>query len=190
MVTAVLMSATAVGPSLRAEPPPEAAETVYSTKDDALRRVFASSERVTAERHTLTDEQVAHAENLARWKLPRREYVFYLGHTGDHLDGYALIDDQRGKYHPITYIVALTPEGAVQAVEVMVYRESIGDGVRRPRFLRQFQGKGAEDIRRFRWDIRHVTGATISSRSLRVGVSRALALWETMYGAGNITETS
>ena len=172
------------GPGAPADEPPPAQDIVYLSKEDALRRVFATSERVTAERHVLTDAQVASAEDIARWKLPRREYVFYIGHTGDAIDGYALIDDERGKYHPITFIVAFTPAGEVRHVEVMVYRESMGDGVRRRPFLRQFEGKGAAHVQRFRYAIRHITGATISSRSMMIGVGRAIAVWQAVYGAG------
>ena len=58
----------------------------------------------------------------------------------------------------------------------MVYREPRGDEVRDPRFLKQFLGRSARDEMRISRDIDAVSGATISSASLTVGVRRATIL--------------
>jgi len=64
----------------------------------------------------------------------------------------------------------------------MVYRESHGGEVASKRFLNQFKEKGLNDEIRLHGNIVNVTGATLSSQALVVGVNRALALWQILYG--------
>ena len=66
----------------------------------------------------------------------------------------------------------------VERVEIMVYREPRGDEVRDVRFRKQFQGKTSQDPLRLNRDIDAVSGATVSSASLAVGVRRATILVE------------
>lgn len=96
--------------------------------------------------------------------------------------GYAEVLDERGKYRPITFLVGTDPDFAVRGVEVLVYREDRGDEVRHARFLRQYAGKTLADPIRTHRDIVNVTGATISVTSMNVGVRRALATLEAVYG--------
>ena len=63
----------------------------------------------------------------------------------------------------------------------MVYRESRGDGVKRQRFLKQFRKKDVEDHLRLTRDIVGVSGATMSSRALAVGVKKVLAVVDLKY---------
>ena len=60
----------------------------------------------------------------------------------------------------------------------MVYRERRGDGVKRQRFLQQFNGKSSKDPIEVNSDIVHITGSTISSWSMAAGVRKAVVLLE------------
>ena len=62
--------------------------------------------------------------------------------------------------------------------EIVVYRESRGDEVRDERFRAQFVGKSAADAIDTDSDIQAVSGATISSRAMAVGVKRAVVLFD------------
>ena len=67
----------------------------------------------------------------------------------------------------------------VEAAAVDVARtvcERYGDEIRDPRFRQQFEGKTAADSLRASEEIIAVSGATISSRAMTVGVHRALVL--------------
>lgn len=86
--------------------------------------------------------------------------------------GYALFDSEKGQHDPIDFAVYFTPAGAVARVEVLVYREPYGDGVRGEGFRAQFVGKTAADRPRAGKDIKVVSGATISSRSTTTMVTR------------------
>jgi Na+-translocating ferredoxin:NAD+ oxidoreductase RnfG subunit len=98
--------------------------------------------------------------------------------TRGKIDGYAVIDDEQGLHQPITFATRLSPRGMVERVEIMVYREPRGDEVRDVRFRQQFQGKTSQDPLRLNRDIDAVSGATVSSASLAVGVRRATILVE------------
>ena len=83
-----------------------------------------------------------------------------------------------GLHQPITFATRLSPRGAVERLEIMVYREPRGDEVRDARFRRQFEGKTAQDPLRLNRDIDAVSGATVSSASMASGVRRAAILVE------------
>jgi len=156
--------------------------TVYLSPEDALKIIFKDSKEVYKEDHSLTQEQSAALQKLLNYEIPKNSYTFYLGKTDGKVDGYALIDEQVGKYLPITFVTRIDPSGKVTAVEIMVYRESHGGEVTSKRFLNQFKEKGLNDEIRLHGNIVNVSGATLSSQALVIGVNRALALWQVLYG--------
>jgi len=82
--------------------------------------------------------------------------------------------EERGKEQPITIGVHIK-EGKLVRIQVLVYRESRGDEVRREFFTRQFeQASLTEDLQLDR-SIDGIAGATLSVRAL-TKVAR-LALW-------------
>ena len=156
--------------------------TVFLTPADALKLIFKDSQEVLKEDHPVTDEIRKQAGEMLHYDLPKDHYPFYVGKTAGKIDGYAVIDDQVGKVQPITFVTRISPQGQVEAVEVMVYRESHGSDVASRRFLNQFKQKGLNSELRLHGDIVNVSGATLSSHALVVGVKRALVLWQIFYG--------
>lgn len=153
-----------------------AAQTVYFTPRALLASFFPRSERVSFRKFDLVGEQRARLEKRLGTTLPRAAYTIYVAQTGATIDGYAVLDEELGQHEPISFAVKLSPQGVVQRQEVMVYREHYGDEVRDERFRKQFVGKAATDPLRAGEDIVAVSGATISSRSMAVGVRRAVLL--------------
>ncbi|HKY62648.1 MAG TPA: FMN-binding protein [bacterium] len=156
--------------------------TVYLTPADALKLIFKDSQEVIKEDHPVSAEQRQKAQALLGYDLPKGQYTFYLGRSGGQVDGYAIIDEQVGKVQPITFVTRIEPQGNVSAVEIMVYRESHGGDVASKRFLNQFKQKSLNSELRLHGDIVNISGATLSSHALVVGVKRALALWQIFYG--------
>jgi len=62
-------------------------------------------------------------------------------------------------------------------MQLMIYRESEGDEIRNPEFLRQFLGKGPDDRLRLDQDIQGISGATYSSRAMVDGARKLLVLY-------------
>lgn len=156
--------------------------TVFLTPADALKQIFKDSQEVIKEDHPIGAEESKRAKAALGYDLPKAQYTFYLGRSGGKVDGYAIIDEQVGKVQPITFVTRINPDGKVAAVEIMVYRESHGGDVASRRFLNQFKQKDLNSELRLHGDIVNVTGATLSSQALVVGVKRALALWQIFYG--------
>ncbi len=102
--------------------------------------------------------------------------VVYVARTGTTIDGFAIVEDEKGQHQPITFGVQVDPRGRIARVEVMAYREAYGGEIKDPRFLRQFVGRTITDVLKPGLDIDGITGATISSRSASVVVHRALVL--------------
>jgi Na+-translocating ferredoxin:NAD+ oxidoreductase RnfG subunit len=161
--------------TLSAAPSTAGAEEVYWTTKDLLKDFFKTSEKVTYVRVEGAREKRELASMLGY--QPRKEtYVVFVAKTGGQVDGYAVIDEEMGQHLPITFGVKLSRDGQVERLEVMVYREGYGDEIRERRFRRQFEGKTKLDDIRFGGDIVAVSGATISSKAMAIGVRRAVAL--------------
>ncbi len=156
--------------------------TVYLKPSEALKLIFKDSQEVVKEDHPLSPELKAQFQQQLKYEAPKDSYTFYLGKTNGKVDGYALIDEQVGKVQPITFVTRINPQGQVDTVEIMVYRESHGGEVTSKRFLNQFRQKSLNNELRLHGDIINVSGATLSSNALVIGVKRALVLWRLLYG--------
>jgi H+/Na+-translocating ferredoxin:NAD+ oxidoreductase subunit G len=169
---------------LLAAPPPASAQAVYLTARQALTEFFPNSERVTYFKVSPSAEQQAHLAARLGYDPRRPSQTFYVGLTGGRIDGYAVVDEERGQSLPITFAVLLDAQAHVRRMEILAYREPRGDEVRSPRFREQFVGKGPGDALRSGDDIAAVSGATISSRAMAVGVRRAVVMLEELVLQG------
>lgn len=155
---------------------PEFYEQVYLSKDQALAVALPPHDKVVARVLTPTPDERKQAQRRLGRKLEEPSYTFYEGQQGGKPVGHAIVLDEVGKHYPITFIVGLTPDGAVRDVAVMIYREKRGDAVKRRRFLNQFKAKTDADPIMINRDIVHLTGSTVSSWSLAAGVKKAAVL--------------
>ncbi|MGE4602077.1 MAG: FAD:protein FMN transferase [Planctomycetota bacterium] len=89
--------------------------------------------------------------------------------------GHAMILEEIGKYRPITFLVALDATDRVIDLQVLIYREHIGQAIKSPRFTRQFREKDGQSMLKLHRDIRNLAGATLSARASVRAVRRALA---------------
>lgn len=142
----------------------------WSTKS-LLKSFFKDSEKVS-----YVEVQGHELERVLGEKPTRGKYVVFVASSGDRVDGYAVVDDEKGQHEPITFGTKLSPDGRVARAEVMAYREGYGEEIREARFRRQFEGKSVSDPMRFGSDIDGISGATISSKSMTKAVKRAIAL--------------
>lgn len=159
----------------------QAQTTVFLSPTEAIKLIFQDSQEVYQEKKTLDADLQRKAQEILGYTVPETTLNFYVGKTNGKVDGYALIDHQVGKVMPITFITRINPEGKVEDVEIMVYRESHGGEVKSKRFLNQFKDKTWESPIQIQRDIVNISGATLSSRALTVGVKRALVLWKLFY---------
>lgn len=158
---------------------------VYFTPDALMASFFPAATAV--ETVTFTPDAAARAQLKAAlgYELPRPGYTVRVGKGADGVLGYAVLDQQVGQHEPIDFGVLLDAAAKVQRVEVLVYREAYGDGVRGEAFRKQFVGMGPLSAMRPGKEIRVVSGATISTRSIAVGVKRATALVAAYLGVSS-----
>jgi Na+-translocating ferredoxin:NAD+ oxidoreductase RnfG subunit len=158
----------------------------YWTVPGVMKSFFTSSKRVTYKRITLAESAASEIAKKIGASSLRREWVVYVGESDGKLDGYAIVDDEKGMHEPIDFAVRFSSKGAVERVEVLVYREAYGDEVRGERFRSQFQGKTANDAITAGKDIDIVSGASISSRSMALGVKRDTLVLQAALKSGGL----
>jgi Na+-translocating ferredoxin:NAD+ oxidoreductase RnfG subunit len=91
----------------------------------------------------------------------------------DSIEGYALLDNVKGKSMPITFIVLYNTNGSVVHSAVVKYREPIGGEVGRQSWLDQFLGKNSSSVYD---EIDAISGATISVNSVTRGINKLTLL--------------
>jgi Na+-translocating ferredoxin:NAD+ oxidoreductase RnfG subunit len=151
------------------------AETLLTVRQ-LLAEQFKGSARVSYVRVRPTPTQRARVEQRLGRGLGKPEYTVYVATSAGHVDGYALFDEERGQHELISLGTFFDAQGRVTRVEVLAYREPYGDGIRAERFRHQFIGRNASSGFAAEHDIDAVSGASISSRSMCVGVQRAAIL--------------
>lgn len=176
----VLLGLTAgllVGPSL-------GYAVVYLTEEEALKNLIPQARRFRKEEVSLTRVQKERVRELLGNRVREKAYTFWIGEGDGGPEGYAVRLNVVGKERPITFMVAVSPEGKVLGAEVLVYRESQGSEVRSGGFMGQFVGKTLDSPLKLGRDIDAISGATLSSRSTAYAVKKALALMEVVYRRG------
>jgi electron transport complex protein RnfG len=150
----------------------------FYTPRALLSQHFHSSEKVSFVRVNLDAQQRARIEARIGRPLAKKTFTFFVASTASRVDGYALFDEELGQHEPISFVTFFDGEGRVTRVEIVAYREPYGDGIRAERFRKQFIGRSVSSHFRPGTDIDAISGATISSRSMCVGVERATALFD------------
>ncbi|MBT8469297.1 MAG: FMN-binding protein, partial [Myxococcales bacterium] len=149
---------------------------VYYSVRGLLAEQFRQSELVDFQRIQLSDKDRELLGRRLGQKLEKGEYIFYVAHSGDQVDGYALFDREIGQHEYIDFATFFDGEGRVTRVEVVAYREPYGEGIRSKRFRKQFVGKEAASGFRPGHDIDVISGATLSAHAMAKAVKRATLL--------------
>jgi electron transport complex protein RnfG len=166
------------------------ADQVYFTPHDLLADFFRTSKDVTYKKVELGAAEKQRLQRRLGYTPAKGSYIFYVATSGGHVDGYAFLDEEKGEHLPISFAVKLSPEGKVLRQEIVVYREARGDEVRDEHFRAQFVGKSARDAIDTDQDIQAVSGATISSRAIAVGVKRAVVLFDELVKPAAVVTAS
>jgi thiamine biosynthesis lipoprotein len=155
---------------------------VYMSREEALRSLLPEADGVKEDTVSLTDAQRERLVALINGKVSERDVTFWIGEQAGRVVGYATVLNIIGKEQPITFMVAVSPDGTVRGVQVMTYRESQGSEIRSKRFLEQFRGKTLAAPLKLGRDVHGISGATLSSRSTVFAVKKTLALVAVVYG--------
>jgi hypothetical protein len=153
----------------------EAADAaVFYAKDEALRLAFDGAAVRT---HTvfLTDDQAAAVRRRTGLDLESKLLTYYTGERDGVIVGYALIDTHVVRTLPETFLVVISPAGAIERVVLLAFYEP-PEYLPAPRWLEQFHGRVEEQGWRLGHDVHGISGATLTAHAVSEGLRRALAL--------------
>lgn len=153
------------------------AETILTFKQ-AMEIAFPSSGKVERFHPKVTDEQRKAVVRRVPIRARASLAGIYVGHSAGRIDAVAFVDHVVGRTDYITHLLVLSPEGRVRRMEIMVFREPLGDGVRHAAFRRQFIGKSAGDGLRLGREVTNVSGSTLSCIAVAERVRFLLAYHE------------
>jgi len=162
-------------------------EGVFLTEEAAPPAVFPDADTFARLVVPATPDLREHMRKLLGNMTPsvwEDEYATFTAKRGEIVLGYAIIVEEIGKHRPITFVVGVRPDGTVNDVAVMAYREAYGGEVQTKRFLRQYHGKSGADGLQSPADIKNIAGATLSVDAASRAVKKALAVARVAYGAG------
>jgi Na+-translocating ferredoxin:NAD+ oxidoreductase RnfG subunit len=177
----VLVMALAATALLSAGLPDVVRATVFHSREEALRLAFPEADRTEPRDFFLTPEQRSDIEHRAKAPLESNLITVYVGYRGDQTIGYATLDTHVVRTLPETFLVVLTPDGAVVATHVLAFYEPL-EYLPGARWLAQFERKRLRDDLQVGRGIAAITGSTLSSRAVTAGVRRALAIHAVLLG--------
>ena len=149
--------------------------TVYYARDEALKLAFPDADRVAPKDVFLTREQRDAIETQAKSKLDSDLITVYVGFRGDQALGYAIFDTHVVRTLPETFLVVLSPAGAVTATYLLAFYEP-SEYAPPERWLAQFRDATLSDELRVGRGIVGITNSTLTSEAVTGGIRRALAI--------------
>ncbi|MCB7130450.1 MAG: hypothetical protein J3T61_13035, partial [Candidatus Brocadiales bacterium] len=189
IIVALMVSVTVTPASAQAskepEPPGNFEVQVYLTREEALSKMFPESDEILRDLIILTEEEKRGLEGRLRRSIYEQGFEVFIGRKDGEVQGYAVITEEIGKFHPFMFIVAVEPKGRIKDMAVLVYRESRGGEVVRRRFLHQFIGKTVRSPIMVNRDIINITGATMSVVMMCKGTKKVLAVVDEFYLSGD-----
>lgn len=147
----------------------------YLTVEQAQKVLFPTATRFVAADITFSPALKQQVEQTSKVRVRNNVQPVWRVESEDKMIGWFFLDEVIGKHEFITYVVALTPEGAVKGIEILDYRETHGSQVQNPKWRGQFVGKKAGAPLKLDEDIQNISGATLSCKNLANGVKRLLA---------------
>ncbi len=149
---------------------------VFMTREQGLEKVFAGADTVLRKTVFLEKDERKELERMAHSALPSRIVTYYVGMQDGSVMGYAFLQQQQIRTKEGVFLVLVTPEGKVGAVEVLAFREP-RDYLPAPAWFGLFLDRVLDDRLWPGRDVHAITGATLTVRAFTLSVRRALALF-------------
>lgn len=144
----------------------------YLTIDQA-KRILWNDADMTPVKVVLTESQMKTIQLSSKTRV--RNNVVKTWKVGDQ--GWFIVDQVIGKHENIDMAVALSHDGKVKGVEVLVYRETYGHQIRNEKWRAQFKGKDHSEVLKLDEQIKNISGATLSCRHITDGINRLTHTW-------------
>ena len=167
-------------------PAPVLGGQTYLREADAAHAIFPESTASARRSLDLSEAEVASLSKALGRRIDARSYRYLEVNAEKGPVGFIFMLDVIGESFPITFAIGVTVDGALQDVQVMVYREPQGEAIQEKRFRRQFVGKRSKDPITLDKDIDAISGATISSRSATFAARKGLLLAEVLRDRASV----
>jgi Na+-translocating ferredoxin:NAD+ oxidoreductase RnfG subunit len=146
---------------------------------EALALAFPKAE-ISRESLTLTKKQRKAIEAAAGNKLASARVRPYRALLDGKCVGTAYFDTRKVRSKAQTLMIAVSPEGIVQRIEVLRFDEP--REYRAPaKWLAQLPGKSLSDALKIKGEIRNLTGATLTAHATLHAVRETLAIHAELY---------
>ncbi len=144
------------------------------TVEEALALAFpgAATQRQTL---FLTDDELERIALLAGGRPTGAIVTRHRAELDGELVGWAYLDTHRVRTLPETVLIVVAPDGGIQRVEVVSFREPL-EYLPRASWYRQFDDRRLDERLQLDRGIRPVTGATLTVRATTEAVRRVLAV--------------
>ncbi len=116
-------------------------------------------------------------ENQVKQKFYRDKLYYWTISQDDTTIAYAFLDNVIGKSMPITFLVILNINGNIINTNVIKYREAYGGEVGNKGWLQQFLYRNNNSSYNLGKDIKGISGATISVKSMSKGIQKITTLF-------------
>ena len=157
------------------------AAPVYSSREQALARAFPPPATIERKTYFLTDAERERASRAARAKIESALVIAYAARGAAGPLGTGYFDTHTVRTMPETLLVTVRPDGTLLAVEVVAFGEP-EDYLPRRNWLKLFQGRRLDRELEVGRGLAHVTGATLTTRSIADAVRRVLAIHAVVAG--------
>jgi Na+-translocating ferredoxin:NAD+ oxidoreductase RnfG subunit len=154
---------------------------IFYSEESSRKELYPAATGVVADTLKIDSATAAAAKDLIRQPIAEKRAVFERVLSQQGTIGYVYRARERGKVELMDFAVALDTAGKVQRVLLTAYRENIGGEVGSKRFMGQFKGKTSRNALQLNRDIDGISGATLSSRAITVGVRKAVGFWKLKY---------
>ncbi|MEM7390986.1 MAG: FMN-binding protein [Verrucomicrobiota bacterium] len=151
----------------------------YLTVDQARKMLWGDEESFRPADVDLTKDQMKAIRKASRVRVRNSQIKAWRTSSG----GWFILDQVIGKHENIDLAVALTAEGKVKGVEVLVYRETYGHQIMNPKWRAQFTGRDHSAPMRLDKEIKNISGATLSCRHVADGLQRLCHTWNLVLRA-------
>ncbi len=111
-----------------------------------------------------------------------KEIRFLVGKKEGKVTVVCVKDIEAGKWGPIEYMVAMDPEKKIVSdIVVLAHEEARGKMITQRKFLDQLKGVSLQNTLEVGKDLKGITGATVTSKSLGPAAKNSLILMDVLY---------
>lgn len=151
----------------------------YLSETEALALQSDSEDRIKETTIELTSNQINKLQTEQRVGVFSKQYTVYeIYEPGDTRPyRYAVPLKQPGQHEYMDLMYGVNRDGTIHRIDLMIYREPHGMEIESRRFMAQFEGRSLESSEfQVNYDVIHIAGATISSKSTARGARKVLAI--------------